>query len=354
MILRASQRLRAFGILVLVDVVCAALGFWVQYRVVASAISHQPEAAGALRSLLGAAVIGWCWTSALVSIAVYLILSKIDDGLREQRKRFEAESLRRIESLVRTRDAVIFSLASLTESRDEVTGRHVERVSFYASRLAAAAAGHPKFRHAITPQFIQLISIAAMLHDIGKVGIEDAILLKPGRLTDAERVSMQRHSRLGGRHLADIEQRLGSCDVIRMARDIARWHHERWDGTGYPDGLAGEAIPLAARIAAVADVYEALTSLRHYKPPFSHRRSVEIIRHEAGKQFDPDMVDVFLQIESLCETFAFKFREDHLRGSARPAAGEAAGEPAPHVEPVVAGNARDQEWAVHPLPQYLR
>jgi len=310
-----------------------------------------------MRSLRGAALIGCVWTSTLLAITVYLVISKVDDRLREQRGRFEAESLRRIGSLVRTRDAIIFGLASLAESRDEVTGRHVERVSFYASRLAAAATQHPKFRDAVTPQFIQLISVAAVLHDVGKVGIEDAILFKPGRLTDAERARMQFHSTLGGKYLADIERRLGHSDVIHMAREIALSHHERWDGKGYPDGRVGDETPLAARVVAIADVYEALTSLRDYKPPYSHQRSVDIIRGEAGKQFDPDLVEVFLQIEGLYRRFVFKFGDDEFRDLDSAAKGPETGRADPPEECaglVAAMKILDENWTVPVPPQYLR
>jgi len=248
--------------------------------------------------------IAWVWFSPLLVIVVYLIVTRVYDELEKERKQAEAVSLQRIQSLARTRDAVIYGLASLAESRDEVTGRHVERVSFYASQLAKTASRHSKFREAVNSEFIQHIAIASVLHDIGKVGIEDAILFKPGPLDDWERKRMQEHSRIGGRYLAEIEQRLGCSKVIRMAREIAVHHHEHWDGTGYPDGLSGEAIPLSARIAAIADVYEALTSLRDYKPPFSQRRCVEIICQGAGTQFDPDLVEVFLKLQGVFGRFA--------------------------------------------------
>lgn len=275
-------------------------------------VAVEPEAV--VGALATTPLIAWVWFSPLLVIVIYLIVTRVYDELEKQRKQAEGVSLRRIQSLARTRDAVIYGLASVAESRDEVTGRHVERVSFYASQLAKTASRHPKFRDVVNSEFIQHIAIAAVLHDIGKVGIEDSILFKPGPLDDWERKRMQQHSRIGGRYLAEIEQRLGFSKVIRMAREIAVHHHERWDGTGYPDGLSGDAIPLAARIAAIADVYEALTSLRDYKPPFSRRRCVEIIRQGARTQFDPDLVEIFLKLEDMFRRFAYAYDDDAFCG----------------------------------------
>jgi HD-GYP domain-containing protein (c-di-GMP phosphodiesterase class II) len=284
--------------------------------------------ADVVASLPAAAAITWVWTSALLGIVVYLILTGLYEQLAKKHSRAEAESLRRIQSLVRTRDALIFGLARLAEWRDEITGRHVERVSFYASRLAATASHHPRFRDAVTPEFMRELAISSVLHDIGKVGIEDSILFKPGRLTEAERARMQKHSTIGGQHLAEIERRMGASRVIRMAREIALWHHERWDGTGYPDGLAGEQIPLAARITAIADVYEALASPRPYKPPFPHEQCVEMIRSEAGKQFDPDLVEAFLKVESSFRQVARQYGEQRFQDADSEAPRRESGGPA--------------------------
>jgi putative two-component system response regulator len=193
---------------------------------------------------------------------------------------------------------VIFGLAKLSDSRDPDTGDHLERISYYSSTLAAALRQHPDFRNDITPTFIRLIGISSALHDIGKVGVEDAILRKPGPLTLEERELMTRHTRIGEECLREIERRLGTSNFLQMAREIAASHHERWDGTGYPQGLAAEDIPLSARIVAIADVYDALSSKRVYKAPLSHEECVSTIAAEAGKHFDPRLVQVFLEIES--------------------------------------------------------
>jgi HD-GYP domain-containing protein (c-di-GMP phosphodiesterase class II) len=297
-------------------------------------------------SLAGAGFVAWAWTSGLLAFVTYLVFSKNRQNHRRVRAEAEAQTLRQIQALVRTRDALIFGLASMAESRDEVTGRHVERVSFYASRLAMAAGGWPRFRDEITSEFVRHIAVSSVLHDIGKVGIEDAILFKPGRLTDAERRRMQEHTAIGGRYLAQIEQRLGRSPVIHMARDIALRHHERWDGSGYPDGLVGEAIPLAARIVAIADVYEALTSLRTYKPPYAHERCVEMIREGAGKQFDPELVEAFMTVEASFRQIIHQYGEHVFQGEERTAVGK---EPVECVGLVAAMAALDDSWTI-PAP----
>ncbi len=251
-----------------------------------------------LGSLPAAGVITWIWTSSVLVTVVYMITTRFYDELGRKRAQAETASLRRIQSLVRTRDAVIFGLAQLAESRDEATGHHLERISAYASRLAAAVGHHPKYRGVVTSDFVKLIGVSSALHDIGKVGIADSVLLKPGPLNAAERLCIQQHSAIGAKCLQEIEQRLGTSNFLQMARQIAQSHHERWDGAGYPDGLIGEEIPLAARIVAVADVYEALSSPRVYKEAFPHERCVQIIRSEAGKQFERDIVETFLKIET--------------------------------------------------------
>jgi response regulator RpfG family c-di-GMP phosphodiesterase len=192
---------------------------------------------------------------------------------------------------------VIFGLAKLAESRDPDTGHHLERIALYSTRIAQAVRRHPKFRDVVTAQFVRTIGISSALHDIGKVGVEDAILLKPGLLTDAERHRIQVHAALGGDCIRQIERRLGNSTFLSMAREIALYHHERWDGQGYPHGLKAEDIPLAARIVSIADVYDALSVKRVYKEALPHEVCIDKIRREAGKQFDPDLVEVFLSIE---------------------------------------------------------
>jgi response regulator RpfG family c-di-GMP phosphodiesterase len=225
-----------------------------------------------------------------------MLLARFHDQAEKERARSLAEGMRQRQDLIRTRDAVVFGLAKLADSRDPETGDHLERISVYSTMLATVLRQHPRYNKQVTPAFVRLIGISSALHDIGKVGVEDEILRKPGALTSGERVRMQAHPLIGGDCLREIEQRLGSSNFLQMAREIALAHHERWDGSGYPHGLRGEEIPLAARIVAIADVYDALSSRRVYKDPRAHDECVEIIRNAAGTQFDPDLVDAWLTI----------------------------------------------------------
>jgi putative two-component system response regulator len=247
------------------------------------------------------------WTCILLSLAVYMLWARFYASVEQERTRSAGDAMRQTQDLVRTRDAVIFGLAKLADSRDPETGDHLERIAAYSTALASALRRHPRFQSQVTPGFLRLIGISSALHDIGKVGVEDSILLKPGPLTAAERARMETHSTVGGRCLKEIEQRLGSSNFLQMAREIAIAHHERWDGTGYPQGLAGNAIPLAARIVAVADVYDALASKRVYKDPLPHDECVAIITRESGKQFDPDVIEVWTGIESRFRDIARRY-----------------------------------------------
>jgi len=278
-----------------------------------------------LGSLPAASAIAWGWTSVLLVIATYLIVTPLADKLLQNRAKAEMESLQYARSLVRTRDALVFGLAEAAEFHDPAIGRHVQRVSLYTHQLAGALRDEPKFRERIGSSFVELVSIASALHDLGKIGIEDSILFKPGRLTPAERARVEQHSTIGSQLLRSILRRLGSSDIIEMAEVIARSHHERWDGRGFPDGLTGEQIPLAARIVAVADVYEAQASPRDYKPLFPHERCVELIRQEAGRQFDPDVVAAFLRIENVFREINRKYGEQTCAPPS-PAGDGAAGE----------------------------
>jgi putative two-component system response regulator len=193
---------------------------------------------------------------------------------------------------------MIFSLAKLAESRDEDTGEHLERMREYSKLIAAELMTWPKFADVIDGQFVELIYLTSPLHDIGKVGVPDSILRKPGKLTPEEFEIMKQHTLIGADTLKASAQAYSEATFLWMAYEIAVNHHERWDGTGYPHQLSGLQIPLSARIVAVADVYDALRSKRVYKPAFSHEKSVEIIVQGRGSQFDPDIVDAFVKLES--------------------------------------------------------
>ena len=197
-----------------------------------------------------------------------------------------------------TSQLTIFAMAKLAESRDPETGAHLERVRSYCRLLATQLQSHPKFRDTVDNEFLQLIYRTSPLHDIGKVAIPDAILLKPGKLTAAEFEVMKSHAVRGAETLDAALQEFPNARFLRMAKDIALTHHEKFDGSGYPSGLKGEQIPLCGRIVAVADVYDALTSQRVYKAAMCHEEARDIIVNGRGRHFDPDIVAAFLQSES--------------------------------------------------------
>jgi putative two-component system response regulator len=209
------------------------------------------------------------------------------------------------------REMMIFSMAKLAESRDDDTGEHLERIREYAKLIAAEMMHWPKFESVIDGQFVQLIYLTSPLHDIGKVGIPDSILRKPGKLTPEEFEAMKEHTKIGGETLKASAQAYSEASFLWMAYEIAIHHHERWDGKGYPNKLEGEQIPLSARIVSVADVYDALRSKRVYKPAFDHEKSMTIIKEGRGTQFDPDVVDAFIRVESQVRSIS----EKHLEAS---------------------------------------
>ena len=200
------------------------------------------------------------------------------------------------DEVIRSRLGTILGLAKLAEYRDEDTGSHLERISQYCCLLGSALIDHPKYRNTVDQAYVEDLHYSSILHDIGKVWVKDSILLKPGRLTEEEFAHIRRHPVKGGDIIRTIEGRIGTPSYLRLGREIAYSHHEKWDGSGYPEGLKGENIPLSARIVAVADVYDALTSKRPYKPAFDHDEAVAIIREGRGSHFDPDLVDVFLKL----------------------------------------------------------
>jgi putative two-component system response regulator len=196
-----------------------------------------------------------------------------------------------------SRELTIFTLAKLAESRDQETGAHLERIREYCQIIAGYLSLQKSFQNQIDDDYVQLIYMTSPLHDIGKVGIPDRILLKPGPLTPDEFEIMKQHAIIGSKTLEAALEVHPEAKFLCMARDIARSHHERFDGSGYPDGLAGKDIPLCGRIVGLADVYDALTTKRVYKRAFSHEKARQIILDGSGSHFDPDIVDAFLQNE---------------------------------------------------------
>jgi putative two-component system response regulator len=214
---------------------------------------------------------------------------------------------------------VIFALAKLAESRDPETGRHLDRIREYSRLLGNALALTSELSGGLSRADIESIYLTSPLHDIGKVGIPDAILLKPGSLEPAEFEIMKTHTIIGGTTLGQALAQYPGAQFLKTARDIAFWHHERYDGSGYPHGLAGDDIPVSARIVALADVYDALTSKRPYKKAFSHEEARSYILDQRGKQFDPAVVDCYRQADTIFSEISKRLSDSEPRADAAPA-----------------------------------
>ncbi|SDG56149.1 HD-GYP domain-containing protein [Roseospirillum parvum] len=254
------------------------------------------------------------FTPAVVEARVrtHLALTRAQHALKDQNRLLEERVAERTRELGMVQDATILAMASLAETRDNETGNHIRRTQHYVKALAEELAKDPRFAPALPPEEITRLYKSAPLHDIGKVGIPDSILLKPGPLTAEEFEIMKTHTTLGRDAIATAEAQLGNTtsSFLRLAREIAHTHQEKWDGTGYPQGLKGTDIPLSGRLMALADVYDALISRRVYKPPFPHGKAVEIITEGRGRHFDPDLVDAFLRIEGHFARIAARFSDE--------------------------------------------
>jgi putative two-component system response regulator len=244
----------------------------------------------------------------LARIKTHLQLRHLQVELVSHNLDLERRIGEQVKAVTASQLATIFALAKLAEARDDDTGQHIERVRTL-SRLLAERMREMRLQVTqLTSAFIDDVCQTASLHDIGKVGTPDGILLKPGSLTMAEFAEMRKHCVLGASTLAVVLKRYPDNQFLRMGVDVARSHHEKWDGSGYPDGLAGPSIPLAARIVAVADVYDALTSRRCYRAAFSHEETSQMIRQGRASHFDPDVVTAF---ESLDGPFRRLSEETH-------------------------------------------
>ena len=217
--------------------------------------------------------------------------------MKEQVDKTDSSPNKTLQGVENAKLITILALAKLAEYRDDDTGLHLERIREYTKIITEEMAKKPDYNEYITSEYITDIYYSSILHDIGKVGIPDGILLKPGKLTYEEFEVIKNHSILGGDVLADIEAQIGEQTFLTLGKEIAYHHHEKWNGTGYPKGLKGEEIPLSARIVSIADVYDALTSQRIYKNAFSHQKAREVIILERERSFDPDVVDCFLSRE---------------------------------------------------------
>jgi len=232
------------------------------------------------------------------------------DFLRDQNAYLEAEVGKRTREISAIQDVTILAMASMAETRDSETGNHIRRTQHYVRILAEKIKTHPRFGYFLSEQTIELLFKSAPLHDIGKVGIPDRILLKPGRFTPEEFEIMKTHTTLGRDAIAQAEGQLGMpVEFLQLAKEIAYSHQEKWDGSGYPQGLAGDAIPISGRVMAVADVYDALISRRVYKDGMPHEKAVGIMREGRGTHFDPDILDAFLELEEEFRAIATRFAD---------------------------------------------
>lgn len=247
----------------------------------------------------------------LARVSTQLEAKYARDLLKDQNTALEAEVNRRMAENNLTQLLTIRALAHLAETRDPETGNHLSRTQGYIKCLAQALKPHPRFHKTLTDHYIDLLVRSAPLHDIGKVGIPDSILHKPGPLTPEEWVIMKTHSKLGREAIEQAESDIdGHIEFLTLAKEIACWHHEKWNGQGYPDGLIGEAIPISARLMALADEFDALVTKRVYKEPISYVDARDIIAKRRGQHFDPDVVDTFFANFNQFIQIAERYREN--------------------------------------------
>jgi putative two-component system response regulator len=240
-----------------------------------------------------------------------LVRARVRNHLELKQYQDHLENLvkERTRRLALTQAVTIESLATLAEYRDPETGGHIKRTQNYVKALAVHLKEHPRYRDELNDDIIELLYLSAPLHDLGKVGVPDHILLKAGKLTDEEFGEMKKHTVYGHDALLITEQKLGEDSFLRYAREIAYTHQEKWDGSGYPTGLKGDEIPLGGRLMALADVYDALISKRVYKPPFPHEKAVKIIIEGKGQHFDPDLVEAFVELQETFRNIALTFAD---------------------------------------------
>jgi len=246
----------------------------------------------------------------LARLRAHLRLKAAADFLRDKNGFLEREVAKRTKEATAIKDVTILAMASLAETRDLMTGNHIRRTQYYMSALATSLQTNPRFSRHLDEAAITMLFKSAPLHDIGKIGIPDRILLKPGPL-DAEEFEVMKNHAAQGRHAIEhAEQWLGkTLEFLTTAKEIAHYHHERWDGNGYPEGLSGDDIPISARLMAVADVYDALISRRVYKDPYAHDMAVATIIEGRGSRFDPDVVDAFLSIQEEFRAIAVQYAD---------------------------------------------
>jgi len=246
----------------------------------------------------------------LARVRAQLQLKQMSDFLRDQNQFLEREVERRTSETVAMENVTIMTMASLAETRDSDTGNHILRTQHYIKLLAEELRRQPRYAQELSDEVVDLMFKSAPLHDIGKVGIPDSILLKPGKLTPEEFEIMKRHTTIGRDAIQHAEDSLGlEVDFLKYAKEFAYTHQEKWDGSGYPEGLRGEAIPLSGRLMAIADVYDALISSRIYKARMPHEQAVTQIVAGSGSHFDPALVEAFQRIADQFEAVALRYAD---------------------------------------------
>lgn len=242
-----------------------------------------------------------------------IVRARVRNHLELKRHRNHLEELvaQRTYQLKKAQESVIEAMGMVAEHRDPETGSHISRTKIYVNLIAQELSKLPKYKKILTPRIIELVSNAAPLHDLGKIAISDSILLKEGPLTPQEWETMQTHPLIGEETIHMAEIKFKDNDTLIIAKDIAGAHHEKWNGTGYPRGLKGEDIPLWGRIMAAADVYDAIISRRSYKEPMSHKSAITYLLEKRGSQFDPDVIDAFMQVQDEILETALKYAENN-------------------------------------------
>lgn len=247
----------------------------------------------------------------LARIKTQLENKRAKDFLRDKNSFLEEEVKKRIKEISIVQEVTILALASLAETRDTDTGNHIKRTQHYMAILAKALKNHPRFKDYLSEAMVETLYRSAPLHDIGKVGIPDKILLKPGKFSEEEFKIMKKHTTLGKEAIEHAEQEVGiEVEFLKIAKEIAYSHHENYDGSGYPQGLKADEIPICARLMALADVYDALISRRIYKEPISHAEAFAIIESEKSIKFDPDIVDASVAYQGDFLAVARRYEDD--------------------------------------------
>ncbi|WP_160690424.1 two-component system response regulator [Clostridium sp. C2-6-12] len=248
-------------------------------------------------------------TEVRARVKTHLSLQLAQKELTMQNEILNFKVEERTREIALTQEATLETIANLAEYRDPETGGHINRTKGYIKVLAERLKEHPKYKDIINDTVIRIYYKACPLHDIGKIGIRDEILLKPGKLTPSEFEEMKHHTTIGYETLKMAANQLGENSFLTYAMEFALHHHEKWDGTGYPDGLKGEEIPISCRLMAIADVYDALISKRIYKPAFSHNKSVSIILEGNGTHFDPELIEIFIELNEEFRKIAIQFAD---------------------------------------------